>query len=69
MTSINEVIQNEGWLTKTQIANYFQFSTKWVDRRIQEGLPHAKFGGHKRFRISECESWLTQISSSEMAVA
>jgi len=68
MSSINEVPQTERWLTKKQLADHFQFSTKWVDRRILEGLPHARFGRQKRFRISNCEAWLSAMAASEMAV-
>lgn len=50
--------QWEPWVTKQQVANHFQFSTRWVEMRVVEGLPHRQFGSRKRFRLSEVERWL-----------
>jgi len=55
----------EAWLSKKQLANHFSFSTRWVEKRVCEGLPHAQFGAQKRFRISECEMWLLERSASD----
>ena len=50
----------EAWVTKKELATHFRFSTRWVELRVCEGLPHVQFGAQKRFRISECETWLLE---------
>jgi excisionase family DNA binding protein len=51
---------SEPWLSKRQIAAYFGFSTRWVEMRVRDGMPSEMFGGHRRFRASECEAWLLE---------
>lgn len=63
--SITMRYEMEAWVTKKQLAGYFKFSTRWVEKRVCEGLPHAQFGAQKRFRISECEAWLMGRSVSD----
>lgn len=58
MRGQRDIARPEGWVTKKQLADHFQFTTRWVELRVREGLPHAQFGSQKRFRVSECESWL-----------
>jgi excisionase family DNA binding protein len=48
----------EGWLTKQQLAAHLGYSTRWVEYRIHEGMPHERFGRRMRFRASEVEAWL-----------
>ena len=48
----------EVWLTTAEIADYLGFSTKWVTRRVAEGMPHARMGARLRFKISQVEPWL-----------
>jgi excisionase family DNA binding protein len=48
----------EVWLTTAEIADYLGFSTKWVTRRVSEGMPHARMGARLRFKISQVEPWL-----------
>jgi hypothetical protein len=50
----------EPWLTKKQIAVHFKFSTRWVELRVREGMPSQMIGGHRRFRVSECETWVLE---------
>ena len=50
---------SEPWLSKRQIAAHFGFSTRWVELRVR-GMPSQMFGGHRRFRASECEAWLLE---------
>lgn len=54
----------EAWVTKKELATRFKFSTRWVELRVCDGLPYAQFGTQKRFRISECETWLLERSTS-----
>jgi len=56
--------EREGWSTKKELADHLRFSTRWVEKKVAEGLPHGQFGSQKRFRISECETWLQERSTS-----
>lgn len=48
----------ERWLTCQDLADHLGFSTKWVQRRIKEGMPHTRMGGRLRFKASLVEAWL-----------
>lgn len=48
----------ERWFTTQEIADHFGFSTKWVLRRVKEGMPHARIGARLRFKVSQAEPWL-----------
>ena len=65
MTGHGKVIQfptwatgTEPWLTKRQIADYLNYSVRWVELRVREGMPCQRFGSRLRFRVSEVEAWL-----------
>jgi excisionase family DNA binding protein len=49
----------ERWLTKQQLAAHLGYSTRWVEYRIHEGMPHERLGRRMRFRASDVETWLT----------
>lgn len=51
---------SEPWLSKRQIAAHFGFSTRWVELRVRDGMPSQMIGGHRRFRVSECETWVLE---------
>jgi hypothetical protein len=51
---------SEPWVTKKQLAAHFKFSTRWVELRVREGMPSRMIGGYRRFRVSECETWLLE---------
>lgn len=48
----------ERWLTTQELAEHLGFSTKWVQRRVKEGMPHARLGGRLRFKATLVEAWL-----------
>jgi hypothetical protein len=50
----------EPWLSKRQLAAHLNYSTRWVELRVKEGMPHERWGGHLRFRVSEVEPWLKE---------
>lgn len=47
-------------MSKRQVAGYFGYSTRWVELRVREGMPSQMIGGHRKFRLSECEVWLME---------
>lgn len=51
-------IRKEHWVTKKELAAHLGFSTRWIEHRLRDGLPHARFGSQARFKISVVESWL-----------
>jgi hypothetical protein len=48
----------EPWLSKREIATHLRFSVRWVELRVNEGMPCERWGGRLRFRASEVEAWL-----------
>lgn len=48
----------ERWLDKRGIAGYFDVSVRWIEYRMEQGLPHAHIAGRAKFHVSEVEPWL-----------
>jgi hypothetical protein len=48
----------ERWVNKRELAAHLRYSTRWVEQQHHLGLPSEMFGGQRRYRISEVESWL-----------
>lgn len=56
-----EVAQiGDRWLDKTGISEHYSCSIRWIERRMEEGLPHAHIAGRAKFRVSEVEPWLQE---------
>ncbi|HET7052788.1 MAG TPA: hypothetical protein VFI09_02585 [Solirubrobacterales bacterium] len=53
-----DVIPLEPWLDKRGIATFFDCSVRWIELRMEEGLPHAHIAGRAKFHASEVEPWL-----------
>jgi phage terminase Nu1 subunit (DNA packaging protein) len=50
-----------GLVTKAEVARYLGRSTRWVELRVNEGMPSIAPTGrfrNRRFRIAEVEAWL-----------
>jgi hypothetical protein len=52
------VTQLEPWLDKKGIAAHFVCSVRWIERKMEEGMPHRHIAGRAKFRVSEVEAWL-----------
>lgn len=52
------VAQLEPWLTKRQLADHLAVSTRWLDARVAEGMPHRPIAGANKFQLTAAESWL-----------
>lgn len=52
------VVQLEPWMTKAELAGYFGCSARWLEYRMDEGMPHTVIAGRIKFKPSECEPWL-----------
>lgn len=48
----------EPWATKQQLAAHLGFSTRWVEQQVALGCPSEKWGGQRRFRVTDVENWL-----------
>jgi hypothetical protein len=57
---MSEVAHLEPWLDKRALAAHLGCSIRWLEYRIEEGLPHAMLAGRIKFRASEAEPWLEQ---------
>lgn len=58
----------EPWINVDDLAMVLGVSTDWVYEKAASGeLPSYKFGGHRRFRVSEVEDWAAQCASGKMA--
>ena len=51
---------SEPWLSKRQVAGHFGYSIRWIELRVREGMPSQMIGGQRKFRLTECELWLTE---------
>jgi excisionase family DNA binding protein len=52
-------MENNSLMTKKQVAQYLQLTTRTVDRLMQCGLPYYKLGNQRcRFRFSDIAQWL-----------
>lgn len=58
----------EPWIGVDDLALALGVSTDWVYEKAAAGeLPSYKFGGHRRFRVSEVEAWASEHASGRMA--
>ena len=54
----------ERWISVDDLALILSVSTDWVYEKAASGeLPSYKFGGHRRFRVSEVEEWASTCAS------
>jgi hypothetical protein len=62
---------HEPWLSKGQIAAYYGRTTRWVEPRVREGMPHRKDGGSRyartMFRLSDMEAWMASRAGDTVA--
>lgn len=59
------VAQLEPWLDKRGLAEHLSCSVRWIERRMEEGMPRRKIAGRAKFRASEVERWLEANGYSE----
>jgi excisionase family DNA binding protein len=52
--------EHEPWATKGEIADHCRVSERTIERWLAQGLPSRKWGGARRFRLSEVEAWLEE---------
>jgi hypothetical protein len=48
----------ELWLPKKKLALTLGVSERWLDYRVDEGLPHRRIAGRRVFQLHAAESWL-----------
>lgn len=48
----------EPWLDKRGLANHLACSVRWVERRMEDGMPHTHIAGRAKFHVTEIEPWL-----------
>lgn len=48
----------EPWVNKKDLADHLKYSTRWIELRLRDGMPSSKWGGERRFKISQVEHWL-----------
>lgn len=48
----------EPWLDKRHLAEHLDCSIRWIEGRMDQGMPHAVIAGRVKFRPSEVEPWL-----------
>jgi hypothetical protein len=54
----------EPWLDEHAVARHYGVSTRTIRRWRASGMPSRTFGGVRRYRLSECESWHEVRSSA-----
>lgn len=55
---MSTVVHVEAWLDKRGLAAHLACSVRWIERRMEEGMPHTHIAGRAKFRASEVEPWL-----------
>lgn len=50
----------EPWLDKPALAKHLAVSTRWIERRLHDGLPSTWIAERRKFKVSEVEAWLEQ---------
>ena len=56
----------EPWVGVDDLAHVLGVSTDWVYEKAAAGdLPSYKFGGHRRFRVSEIENWASHCANGQ----
>lgn len=48
------------YFDKRGIAEQFSCSVRWIERRMEEGMPHFHIAGRAKFRFEECHAWLDE---------
>jgi hypothetical protein len=54
------VPQLEPRISKRALADHYGMSTRWVEQRMSEGLPHEHMDGRARFVLAEADAWLRE---------
>jgi hypothetical protein len=60
-------ISPERWCDKHGIAEHFSCGVRWIESRMEEGMPHTHIAGRAKFRVSEVEPWLDRHGFIERA--
>lgn len=60
-----EVATLPKWLDKRGIARELSCSVRYIERRMEEGMPHAHIAGRAKFRIEEVEAWLEKRAQAQ----
>lgn len=48
----------EPWRDKLGIAEHYSCGVRWIESRMEEGMPYAYIAGRAKFRVSEVDPWL-----------
>lgn len=63
-----ETLSIEPWICADDVAHLLGVSTDWVyEKAVSGDLPSYKFGGHRRFRLSEVENWASGQATGKRA--
>jgi hypothetical protein len=54
----------ERWVTKQQLADHLQVTSRWIESQQPLGLPFLRMGGMNRYIVSEVEAWLREQYAS-----
>jgi hypothetical protein len=57
LDTVSQAHSREPWLPDEALARYFSVTPRTVRRWAVAGMPSRRFGGVRRFRISEAEQW------------
>lgn len=48
----------ERLLTTVELADHLAMSERWIRYRLEEGMPHKRYGRSLRFKASDVDAWL-----------
>lgn len=55
----------EALVTKRELAKYLNFSERWIEIQVKQGMPHMRIGTRLRFRISDVERYFARRGDAE----
>ena len=50
----------EPFVDKEGLAASLVCSVRWIEKRMEDGMPHYHVAGRAKFRLSEVEPWLVE---------
>lgn len=58
ISDLERELAKPAYLDKKGLAHEFSCSVRWIERRMEEGMPHYEIAGRTKFRFDECKEWL-----------
>lgn len=54
----DNILHLEPWVGKKEMAAHLGCGVRWLEYKLEAGMPHAIIAGRVKMRVSEVEPWL-----------